>query len=275
MNELKFSVLMSVYYNDNPDHFDTALSSVLINQTIKPDEIVVVLDGSVSDEINAVISKYESNALTEFKAIRLEQNGGLGNALKVGLESCTYDIVARMDSDDISATNRFEQQLKAFNEDTDIIGGDISEFIDFEDNIVSYRKVPCEDKEIKEFLKKRCPFNHMTVMFKKKAVIDAGGYLDLHWNEDYYLWIRMMENNASMKNTGSVLVNVRVGADMYKRRGGRKYFKSEKQLQKYMLSKKIISKKTYFLNVLKRWIIQVAMPSSIRGWVFRKFARNK
>ena len=266
---------MSVYYNDNPDHFDTALSSVLINQTIKPDEIVVVLDGSVSDEINAVISKYESNALTEFKAIRLEQNGGLGNALKVGLESCTYDIVARMDSDDISATNRFEQQLKAFNEDTDIIGGDISEFIDFEDNIVSYRKVPCEDKEIKEFLKKRCPFNHMTVMFKKKAVIDAGGYLDLHWNEDYYLWIRMMENNASMKNTGSVLVNVRVGADMYKRRGGRKYFKSEKQLQKYMLSKKIISKKTYFLNVLKRWIIQVAMPSSIRGWVFRKFARNK
>lgn len=275
MNNLKFSVLMSVYHKDNPEHFDRALSSVINEQTVKPDEVVLVVDGPVSDELNAVITKYEGSELASFKVVRLEKNGGLGNALKVGLENCSFDIVARMDSDDVVVNDRFEQQLNLFGDDTDIIGGDISEFIGSENNIVSYRKVPCEDKEIKEYLKKRCPFNHMTVMFKKQAVIDAGSYIDLHWNEDYYLWIRMAEINCVMKNTGSVLVNVRVGADMYKRRGGRKYFKSEKQLQKYMLSKKIISKKTYFLNVLKRWIIQVAMPSSIRGWVFRKFARNK
>lgn len=139
---------------------------------------------------------------------------------------------------------------------------------------MSCRRVPKLDKEIKEYLKIRCPLNHVTVMFKKSSVKKSGGYLDLFWNEDYYLWIRMAEKGCIMENTGTILVNVRIGKDMYQRRGGKKYFKSEKYLQDYMLSKKIIDKKTYILNVFKRFIVQIILPNSIRGWVFKNFTRS-
>ena len=123
-------------------------------------------------------------------------------------------------------------------------------------------------------MKKRSPFNHVSVMYKKSAVQAAGGYLDWFWNEDYYLWIRMQLNNAVFANTGTVLVNVRVGKEMYQRRGGMRYFKSEAKLQKYMWKDGIISFPKYCYNVLLRLILQVLMPNSIRGWVFKTFARK-
>jgi hypothetical protein len=115
----------------------------------------------------------------------------------------------------------------------------------------------------------------MTVMYKKSAVENAGGYLDWFWNEDYYLWIRMLEKNSVFANTGTVLVNVRTGRDMYRRRGGMKYFKSEARLQRYMLQKHIIGVGTYCSNWTKRFIVQVLLPNRIRGWVFRRLARSK
>ena len=130
------------------------------------------------------------------------------------------------------------------------------------------------NEEIREYIKTRCPFNHMTVMVKKSAVIEAGNYKDLFWNEDYYLWIRMLLSGSVFGNTGTVLVNVRVGEDMYKRRGGAKYFKSEKYLQDFMRKNKIIGFKTYFMNVLKRFVVQRLLPNRLRGWVFRTFART-
>lgn len=99
--------------------------------------------------------------------------------------------------------------------------------------------------------------------------------MDLFWNEDYYLWIRMAENGCNMANTGTTLVNVRVGEEMYKRRGGSKYFKSECFLQKYMLKRRMISFDTYLINVTIRFIMQILLPNSVRGWVFRTFAREK
>lgn len=274
MEKNKFSVAMCVYGGDTPEHFDTAVSSVL-NQTLVPNEIVLVVDGPIGDNLNTVVEKYEKECAF-FKVIRLPQNGGLGNALRVSLENCSYELVARMDSDDIALPYRFEEQMKFFadNPEVDIVGGDISEFVDTEDNIVAYRKVPTKDFEIKEYLKFRCPLNHVTVMYKKSFVIKAGGYLDLHYNEDYYLWIRMFEAGYTMANTGTVLVNVRTGADMYSRRGGKRYFESERFLQKYMLSHGIINKSTYIKNISKRWIVQRCMPNFVRGWVFKKFARD-
>lgn len=112
-------------------------------------------------------------------------------------------------------------------------------------------------------------------MYKKMAIQKAGGYLDLFWNEDYYLWIRMLECGAIMANTGTVLVNVRTGKDMYKRRGGWRYFKSEKYLQKYMMKHKIIGVFTYAANLTKRFLVQVLLPDNIRGWIFRTFARQE
>lgn len=272
----QFSVAMSLYKKDDPNNFDRALESIIDLQTVKPNEIILVVDGPVSDELNNIIDKYTSK-YDIIKVIRLPINKGLGNALKIAVENATNELIARMDSDDISLHTRFEEQLNFFkqNAELDIIGGNISEFIDFESNIVAYRNVPQKDLEIKKYLKKRCPFNHVTVMFKKSAVKKAGGYLDLLWNEDYYLWIRMAEQGAVMANNGTVLVNVRIGKEMYKRRGGKKYFASELFLQNYMKNKKMINMKTYIINISKRWIIQMAMPNSLRAIVFRNIARTK
>lgn len=271
----KFSIAISVYKNDNPIFFDRALESITDLQTIKPDEICLVVDGPIPNEIDEVIVKYDKKYT--LKIIRLEKNGGLGNALKIATENATYDLIARMDSDDVSVPTRFEEQLKFFEEhpEIDIVGGNITEFINEETNIVAKRCVPTTNEDIRGYMKKRCAFNHVSVMFKKRAILDVGGYLDWHYNEDYFLWIRMWLNNAIMANTGSVLVNVRTGTDMYSRRGGRKYYESEKSLQQYMYQHKMINWHTYILNVAKRFIMQCLLPNSIRGWVFRHLAREK
>ena len=274
MEHQPFSVAMSVYKSDIPSFFDRALDSITEKQTIKPDEIVLVVDGPISEETNLVIEKYAINY--NFKIIRLETNGGLGNALKIATENSSNELIARMDSDDVAVSNRFEQQLLFLKENpsVDIVGGDISEFINEERNVVSFRTVPTNDIELKKYIKKRCPFNHMTVMFKKKVVIEAGGYLDWHYNEDYFLWLRMVMCNAVFANTGTVLVNVRTGDEQFARRGGIKYFKSEKKLQIYMLNNKIIGPTRYFLNVLKRFIVQVLAPNWVRAFLYKKLARS-
>ena len=273
VNELKFSVSMCTYGKDNPEWLKRAVDSIL-NQTVKPNEVVLVVDGPVPTELDAVILEYEK--MPVFKVVRLEENQGLGNALRVAIDNSSYDLIARMDSDDVSVENRFEQQLKCFvlDNDLDVVGGNITEFVGEESNIVSIREVPENDVDIKKYLKKRCPFNHMTVMFKKQSVLDVDNYLDWFYNEDYYLWLRMFLNNKVFMNTGTILVNMRTGEDMYRRRGGFKYFKSEAKLQKFMLKNKIIGLGTYLVNVTKRFIVEVLLPNKIRGWAFKKFARK-
>lgn len=213
---------------------------------------------------------------TRFTVIQLPENKGLGNALRIAVNACSYELIARMDSDDIAMEERFEEQLRYFKAypETDILGGDIDEFIDDVWNVVGRRVVPTGNNEIRQYIKKRCPFNHMTVMYKKSAVQAVGGYRDWFWNEDYYLWIRMYLKNAMMANTGTVLVKARVGKDMYKRRGGQKYFESEVRLQRYMFRHLMISTPTYIDNVVKRFVMQKLLPDNVRGWVFQKFVRK-
>ena len=272
---MPFSVAMSVYQKDNAVFFDRSLRSITEQQTVKPSEVVLVCDGPLNDDLNAVIAKYQ-NEYPIFKVLRLKRNKGLGNALRLAVENASNELIARMDSDDVSIPDRFEQQLKFFSShpNADIVGGDISEFIGEETNIVGIRFVPKKGSEIKEYMKKRCAFNHVSVMYKKTAVQNAGGYIDWFWNEDYYLWIRMQLNKAVFANTGTVLVNVRVGEEMYQRRGGNKYFQSEYGLQKLMFDNKMIGFSTSIVNVGKRIIVQRLLPNKIRGWVFRKFARQ-
>lgn len=274
MKNLKFSVSMCVYGGDNPEWFKAAVDSIL-NQTVKPNEIVLVVDGPVPPELDIIIAELENSSL--FKVVRFVENQGHGNARRRGLECCENNIVALMDADDISAPDRFEKQLAFFENDPElsIVGGNITEFVETPDNIISRRIVPQADADIKKYLQKRCPFNQMTVMFKKSDVQSVGGYIDWYCDEDYYLWIRMYLANMKFANSPDILVNVRVGKDMYQRRGGIKYFKSEAKLQKYMLKNKVIGFGTYLLNVLKRLILQVLMPNRIRGYIFKKFAREK
>ncbi|MCC8150586.1 MAG: glycosyltransferase [Lachnospiraceae bacterium] len=211
-----------------------------------------------------------------FNVTYFAENKGHGNARRAGLEICKNKLVALMDADDVCVNDRFEQQLKFHAEnEADIVGGNIAEFIDTINNVVAYRTVPTSDIDIKTYMKKRCPFNQMTVMLKKDSVKKAGGYIDWYCDEDYYLWIRMAQNNCVMMNTGTVLVKARVGKDMYNRRGGKNYFKSELELQKYMFDNEIIRFNTYIMNVTKRFIVQILMPNKVRSWAFRKFARKK
>jgi glycosyltransferase involved in cell wall biosynthesis len=274
--ELKYSVLMSVYEKEKPKYFQLALES-MINQTAKPDEIVIVQDGPLPKELFDTVWGYAESYPELIRIIVSKKNIGLGLALNLGLLYCRNELVARMDTDDISLADRCEKQLAIFHEysDIDIVGGDISEFFGEENSIIAYRRVPVDDNKIKALMKKKCPLNHVSVMFKKEAVLKAGGYQNLFLNEDYYLWIRMAENGSIMANTGTVLVNVRIGSEMYKRRGGKRYFNSEYFLQKYMYDKKLISLNEYIFNISIRFVVQIILPSRIRGWIFKKFAREK
>lgn len=270
-----FSVCMCVYYKDNPQYFKQALESVSVLQTVKPSEIILVVDGPIYGELDHIVSKYERES-ENLKVFRLSKNSGHAVARQKSIEKATNNILVIMDADDIARNNRFEKQINFLqhHKDIDIVGGQIEEFIDDKDNIVGKREVPLDHEEIAERLKSRCPFNQMTVMFRKDKVLKTGGYIDWFCNEDYYLWIRMAEAGCKFANLPDTLVNVRVGKDMYARRGGWKYFKSEKGLQDYMLNKKIISLPRYLFNVAVRFGVQVAMPNSVRGFVFQKLFRK-
>lgn len=210
-----------------------------------------------------------------FKVIYLPKNEGHGNARRKSLEQCTNEIVALMDADDISYANRFEKQLEVFvhNPNVDIVGGQITEFIDKPSNITGKREVPEKDKDIKEYMKKRCPMNQVSVMFKKTFYDQVGGYIDWYCEEDYYLWIRMAEANGVFANVLDNLVNVRIGDAMSSRRGGIKYFSSEAGIQKYMLKKKIISLPRYLYNVLIRFGGEIILTDKLRTVMFKKLRK--
>jgi glycosyltransferase involved in cell wall biosynthesis len=271
---MKFSVCISVYKNDNPTEFRSAFDSI-INQTVPPSEIVLVEDGPVSGELELLVKEIESQ-IEILKVIRLPKNVGHAGARQAAMNAATNDLVAIMDADDISVNNRFELQLKAYTLRTDsaVIGGQIKEFVGEQTNVVGERIVPENDKDIKAYLKSRCPMNFVTVMYRKSAVENVGGFIDWYCEEDYYLWIRLAQQGYKFYNLPDNLVNVRVGEEMYQRRGGWRYFKSEARLQRYMLNHHIISLPQYLYNVIGRFVLQVAMPNKIRGVIFQKLLRK-
>lgn len=266
----KYSVLMSLYKKENPEYLRIAIDSML-NQTVAPDEIVLVEDGPLTDELYAVLDDYPM-----LHRIKNEKNLGLGLALNVGLKECRNELVARMDTDDCSKSERCEKQLNFFYNypNVSIVGAQIEEFIESINNIVGRRIVPLDDCNLKKYLKKRCPFNHMTVMFVKSDILEVGNYQDWFWNEDYYLWIRLALADKKFANLSDSLVSVRVGEEMYQRRGGTKYFKSEYDIQKCMLQNNLITFHRYYINIAERLILQVLMPNWLRGMIFKKFARE-
>ena len=279
----EFSVSMCVYGGDNAAHFDAALSSV-IEQTLIPAEIVLTVDGPIPESIEAVIRKHQESLdkSIAFKVIRLEKNVGHGEARRVCFDNCSCDLIALMDADDLSVPDRFQRQIQYFagNPDVSVVGGHITEFITADDptdisKTAGSRIVPETDEDIKQYMKKRCPMNQVTVMFKKGDVAEVGGYIDWYCEEDYYLWIRLALAGKQLGNIPENLVNVRVGEEMYQRRGGLKYFKSEAGIQKLMLQKRMIGFPRYMINVGERFVLQALMPNKVRGWVFQKLARSK
>ena len=274
MNNPRFSVCMSVYKNDKPADFLTAVRSIY-NQTVAPNEVVLVIDGPVGDELKEAIATLQAE-IAVLNVIRLSTNQGHAIARQAALMAAKNELVAVMDADDIAVPNRFEKQLKVFDEysEVSVVGGLINEFIGTPENVVGTRIVPEQDAVIKAYLKSRCPMNQQTVMFRKKDIEAVGGYKHWYCEEDYYLWIRLALAGYQFYNIQENLVDVRVGEEMYQRRGGWRYFKSEASLQCYMWRLGMIGIARYLYNVAIRFAVQVAMPNVVRGWVFRIFARK-
>lgn len=264
---MKFSVLMSVYYKEKPEFFRVALESVA-NQTLKADEVVIIKDGTLTPELDKIVDEFTGKL--PIKVVELEKNGGLGNALRIGVEMCSYAIIARMDSDDICRPYRFEKQIKFLNKhpEIDVVGCWISEFEGEPENIYASRQLPCENDDITVFAKKRNPFNHMTVMYRKQSVINAGNYTHHMYFEDYNLWVRMIMNGARFANIPDELVNVRAGINMVSRRSGLKYARNEYRLQKEFLDTGYIGYKEFIINILIRIPIRF-MPSFVLKLIYR------
>lgn len=271
----QYSVLMSVYHNENAEYLRTAMDSIW-NQTIPTDDFVLVCDGPLNDELDAVIEAMRAAHLDTLHVVRLEKNGGLGNALNMGIKHCKHELVARMDSDDISRPDRCERQLKMFQEHPDIsvVSGIVEEFTTSTSEIEARRVPPETQNEIVQFAKKRNPFNHPCVMYKKSAVEVAGGYQDFYLLEDYYLWIRMLQKGTVGYNLQEPLLWMRAGSDMYKRRGGWKYARSQKVLFKYMKDSGFISGSLYMKSVAVRTASSLT-PNWLREFMFKTVMRKK
>lgn len=271
---MEYSMLMSVYKNTKASELKECMDSIFI-QNPAPKEIIIVEDGPVSEDVAQYLNALQAEG--KVKLVPLQENVGLGRALAAGTEHCSCEWIARMDSDDICTPDRIEKQIAYLKEhpDVDVLGGNMSEFIDEPNNIVGVRDVPLEHDAICKYMKKRCPFNHMTVIIRKAALENAGGYQHWHYNEDSYLWARMYLSGAKFSNIPDILCYVRVGKDMYRRRGGYKYYKSERDLFKFMYKNKIINWLEYQEAKFIRFIVQVLMPNSVRQWFFKTFARSK
>lgn len=269
----EFSVLISVYYKEKPEYLSQSLQSIF-SQTIPIPEVVLVKDGPLTKDLDLVIESF-TEQYANLKVIELPQNVGLGKALNVGLLHCSYDIVARMDSDDICVKNRFELQINYLNENPTIaiLGSWVDEFSDNINNIISTRTLPEFHSEIVEYAKFRCPLNHPSVIFRKNVIEEAGGYKDFYLFEDYYLWIRLICKNVQFANIQQSLILMRVNDDLFKRRGGFKYACSEIKLQYEFLKLGHISYLGFAKNVMIRFSVRI-FPNKIRALIYRHFLRK-
>lgn len=227
MDVTMISVLMSVYEKENPEFLKKALDSIYA-QTMKPEEVVLVEDGKLTEALEEVISQYP-----DLHIVKLEENRQLGRALEAGLKACRYDLVARMDTDDIMIPQRLERQYRYMMAHPEIAacGGDIAEFIE-EDEILREKHMPISPDAVYMYGKFRNPLNHMTVMFRKTAIEAVGGYLHFPGLEDYDLWIRLIAGDYKLANIPDVLVKARIGERFAKRRGGWSYFKQYLKLRR-------------------------------------------
>lgn len=275
MSKIFFSVCMSVYERDRAEYFGIALESIYHRQTLKPDEIVLVVDGPVSEDIMSEVSRLE-HEIPVLKVICKKKNEGHAVARQTAIDAATHEIIAIMDSDDISKENRFELQMNYLqrHHDVAVVGGQIMEFTG-EGNIVGRRNVPVDDNDIKRYMKSRCPMNHMTVMFRKSMINNIGGYIDWYCEEDYYLWIRMALAGYVFANMEEILVDVRVDDNLYGRRGGWRYFRSELRIQRFMRNNGMINFVRMWFNIMVRFVTQVLMPKGVRAMMFKTLFRQK
>lgn len=275
-NNNKYSVLMSVYKNDNADFLRIALDSIYDKQTRKPDEVVVVFDGPLNEALYNVLNEFQKGREEVIKYYPQEVNRGLGQALRIGSEKCTGDYILRMDSDDISDPRRFEKQI-AFVEthpEYDVIGTDIAEFNeDPTKEEMRVRACPADHSGIVKMAKKRNPMNHVTVCMKKAALEKCGGYQTLLLLEDYLLWLNMIISGARLANINESLVYVRVGNGFDSKRGSKERIEGWWTLQEIMLKAGMINRVQAWMNMVYIYVF-VKTPSGLKKWLYSNVLRK-
>ncbi len=271
----KYSVLMSLYVKEKPEYLRLAIESML-NQTVMPDELVLVEDGPLNDGLYAVVSEYTEKYPELFKIVVNEKNIGLGLALNEGLKVCKNELVARMDTDDISKPERCEKQLRVFEAkpELSIVGSFVDEFYSTPEKVVSVRAVPEKHEDIYNFAKKRSAFNHPTVMYRKSKVLENGGYSDLRRNQDVDLFGRMLFAGCKAENIGESLLFFRSNDDLAKRR------KSWENTKSYIDTIKRFRKMGY-AGFGDYFLVAVAqtgmflMPVKVQHLIYKRFLRRQ
>lgn len=273
MNNM-YSVLMPLYKNDNPTWLKLAIDSIL-NQTIPPDEFVIVVDGSISDELRDIVENYKKEKEDLFKIYYFEQNRGLGKTLADGVKFCRNELIVRMDADDFSVPERCEKQLKVFEEcpDLDVIGSNVDEFIGDITNVVAKVKLPQTNDDMKDFAKRRCPVRHPTLMYKKSKVLGSGNYRDYRHAQDYDLIVHMFLAGCKMQNIQEVLVYMRVSENFYERRGGWNQAKLILRLKKEFLDCGFYSLTDFIISGMGNAAVCL-LPNKVRKVFYLKVLRK-
>ena len=270
----EYSVLMSVYHKEKPEYLKQAIESIQA-QTLSTNDFVLVCDGPLNEQLDSVIATKQQEMGESLNVVRLAKNGGLGNALNAGINHCKNELVARMDSDDVAYPDRCEKQIAVFNihSEVSICSGIVEEFTTDPNTVDTRRVLPETNAEIVEFAKKRNPFNHPCVMYKKSAVEAVGSYQDFYLLEDYYLWLRMLMAGYQGYNIQEPLLHMRAGSDMYLRRAGWKYAKTQAKLFKFMKQQGFIGEGQYIKSCVIRSGSALA-PNGLRKFMFEKVLRK-
>jgi glycosyltransferase involved in cell wall biosynthesis len=262
-----FSLLVPVYDGDRPDHIRRALRSAVDDQTVRPDQVVIVRDGPVRDELARCLDEIQRASPVPVTFVPLRDNRGLGPALDQGLAASWFDVIARMDADDVAMPHRFEVELPLI-ADADIVGAGLYEFVEDTNEIVGQRVPPTDPAQIRRYARMHDPFNHPTVVYRREAVLAAGGYGDLPLMEDYALFARMLAGGARPVNVAEPLVFYRVGTEAFRRRGGARLLRSELRLQREFLRDGFTSPPEYLRNVIVRGGYRL-IPWWLRRAVYR------
>ena len=273
-NYSEYSVLMSVYNKEKPEYLKQAIESIQA-QSLPTDDFVLVCDGSLNEGLDTVIAGKQQEMGKALSVVRLAKNSGLGNALNEGIKHCTNELIARMDSDDIAYFDRCEKQIAVFSThpEVSICSGVVEEFTTDPYTVDTKRVPPETNAEIVEFAKKRNPFNHPCVMYKKSVVEAVGSYQDFYLLEDYYLWLRLLMAGYQGYNIQEPLLHMRAGSDMYKRRAGWKYAKTQGRLFKFMKDSGFIGNGQYIKSCVIRSESSLA-PNWLRKFMFEKVLRK-
>ena len=270
-----YSVLMAVYAKERPEYLRQAVESML-HQTVPPEEFVLVCDGPLTAELEAVIEELVCRSPGLFHILRLPENRGLGNALNAGLAHCRNELVARMDSDDLALPERMQWQLARMGGDAglSVLGGQIAEFEESPRFITAYRFVPEAPEEIRAYLRHRSPMNHTTVLMRRSHVLQVGGYRPVPGYEDYFLWAKLLRSGFRLENLDRVCCAVRTGETMYLRRGGWRYFCNALRLNAFLWKLGLISPVDGLCNAGLRFVQALLLPPSLRRRFFLRFLRK-